>query len=79
MKYLKEKISQENIKHEQLKKGRQCTYNVTMRRVHETIVAVEKKKLLHISLCVCERARVSACALTRVCVGARARACSYAV
>jgi hypothetical protein len=30
----------------------QCTYNVTMRRVHETIVAVEKQYVLHIGLCV---------------------------
>jgi hypothetical protein len=41
---------------------RQCTYNVTFRHVHETIVAVEKQWILH-SLCVC------------VVVGARTRAC----
>jgi len=35
--------------HEQ---DRQCTYNVTMRRVFVTIVAVEKQTLLHI-LSVC--------------------------
>jgi hypothetical protein len=26
-----------------IKQDRQCTYNVTMRRVHESIVAVEKE------------------------------------
>ena len=31
---------------------RHCTYNVTLRRVHVTIVAVEKQKLLH-ALSVC--------------------------
>jgi hypothetical protein len=31
---------------------RQCTYNVTLRRVHQTIVTVEKQKLLLIRLCV---------------------------
>ena len=30
----------------------QCTYNVTMMRVHATIVAMERQLLLHI-LCVC--------------------------
>ena len=30
-----------------------CTQNVTLRRFHETIVAVEKQKVLHISVCVC--------------------------
>jgi uncharacterized protein with NRDE domain len=29
-----------------------CTQNVTMRRFHETIVAVEEQKVLHISVCV---------------------------
>jgi hypothetical protein len=28
--------------------GRQCTYNVTLRRVLETSVAVEKQQVLHI-------------------------------
>jgi len=32
--------------------GRQCTYNVTLRRVHVTVVAMEKQSVLHI-LCVC--------------------------
>jgi hypothetical protein len=36
-----------------IKPDRQCTYNVTMRRVHKTIVAVEKQQVLHIRLCVC--------------------------
>ena len=31
---------------------KQCTYNVTLRHIHETIVAVEKKYVLHIlNLC----------------------------
>jgi hypothetical protein len=34
------------------KQDRQCTYNVTLRRVHETIVVVEKQEILHIGLCV---------------------------
>jgi hypothetical protein len=29
---------------------RQCTYNVTLRRIHETIVAVETQYILHISV-----------------------------
>lgn len=32
---------------------KQHIYNITMRRVRETIVAVEKLKVLHISVCVC--------------------------
>jgi hypothetical protein len=31
---------------------RQCTYNVTLRRVRETMVAMEKQYVLHV-LCVC--------------------------
>jgi hypothetical protein len=34
--------------HSMLKEDRQITCNVTLRRVHGTIVAVEKQKLLHI-------------------------------
>ena len=45
---------------------RQCTYNVTSRRVRETIVAVEKQCVIY--LC------VRACACVRVAVVARARA-----
>jgi hypothetical protein len=49
---------------------RQCTYNVTVGRVHETIVAVEKQWVLHIGVCV--RVWVSACMCVRVygCTGA---------
>jgi hypothetical protein len=36
-----------------IEQNRQCTYNVTSRRVQETIVAVEKQYVLHIGLCVC--------------------------
>ena len=39
------------------KKKRQCTYNVTMRRVRAIIVVVEKQWVLHI-VCVCVCARV---------------------
>ena len=37
---------------------RQCTHNVTMRHVRETVAAVEKQQVLHISLCIraCARA-----------------------
>ena len=31
------------IFHLKIKQDRQCTYNVTLRRVHETIVGVEKQ------------------------------------
>ena len=42
--------SKENLR----KQGRQCTYNVTLKRVRVAIVAVEKQQVLHIlSLCVC--------------------------
>jgi hypothetical protein len=34
--------------HNMLKEDRQITCNVTMRRVRETIVSMEKQKLLHI-------------------------------
>jgi hypothetical protein len=30
-------------KYYKIQQDRQCTYNVTLRRVHETIVAVEKQ------------------------------------
>ena len=53
---------------------RQCTYNVTLRRVYETIVTVEKQQVLYISVCVnlCVRVRswggnISARALVCAC------------
>ena len=49
---------------------RQCTYNVTKRRVHEIITVVEMQLVLHISVCVL----ASAC----VYVGARTLACTCA-
>jgi hypothetical protein len=49
------------VKHKQ---DRQCTYNVTLRRVHEPIVAVNSNKY-YILVCVCM--------LTQACV----RACGY--
>jgi hypothetical protein len=53
----------------------QCAYNVTLRRVRETTVAVEKQYLLHISVFVL--VRVGACVCVCVGVGARARACAF--
>jgi hypothetical protein len=57
----------------------QCTYNVTSRRVHVTIVAVEKQ-CLSCSECVLARTRLGVCVCVResVWVGARARACAFA-
>ena len=49
-------------------------YNVTLRRLRETIIAVEKQSVLNISVCVCARAWVHACAC--VCVSGRVRACA---
>jgi hypothetical protein len=46
---------------------KQCTYNVTLRRIHETIVAVEKQ---HIGLC------VHACVCVRACGYPGAWACA---
>jgi hypothetical protein len=34
------------------KQDRQCTYSITLKRVHETIVAVEKREVLQIYVCV---------------------------
>ena len=61
-------------KHVEEKQDRQRTYNVRMRRVHETIVAVEKQCVLHISVRMGNNERVHACEW----VGARARACASA-
>ena len=55
-----------------LQQYRQCTCNVTLKPVYETIVAVEKQQVLYIAVCTCVRARVC------VDVGALARACSCA-
>jgi hypothetical protein len=46
-------------------------HNVTLRRVHEAIVAVEKQYVLHIGLCVHAGACVSGC--VHVGTGARRR------
>ena len=35
-----------------IKQGRQCTYDVTLRRVDGTTFVVEKQQVLHIGLCV---------------------------
>jgi hypothetical protein len=36
----------------QVQSERQCTYDVTLTRVHEAIVAVEKQEVLNVGLCV---------------------------
>jgi hypothetical protein len=43
---MQEKTSRENMVAGE--KNMQSTYNVTMRRLHATTVAVEKQKILHI-------------------------------
>ena len=43
-----------------IKQDRQCTYNVTFRRVHETTAGMEKE-YLRISVCARARARVCGC------------------
>jgi hypothetical protein len=53
-----------------VEQDKHCTDNVTLRRVQETIVTVEKQWLLHISVCVGGGGGVG--------VDARARACAYA-
>ena len=53
-----------------LKQDRQCTYNVTLRRLHETIVAVESNKY-YIFLCVRVCARASTHIQARTCACAR--------
>ena len=40
----------------EFKRDRQCTYNVTLRHVRVTDVAVGKQSLVHISVCVRARA-----------------------
>ena len=40
-----------------IEQNMQCTYNVTLRRVDESIVVVEEKEVLHIGVCVCMFAR----------------------
>ena len=40
---------------------RQCTYNVTLRRLRVTIVTVEKQQVLNTSLCACVHVLVRAC------------------
>jgi hypothetical protein len=39
------------------KQDRQCMYNITLRRVHEAIVTVEKQYEYHLLFCVCMRVR----------------------
>jgi hypothetical protein len=48
-------------------KDRQCTYNTTFRRFHETAAAVEKQKVLNCSVCAWE--------ITRACVRPSVRPC----
>ena len=49
------------------KQDRQCTHNVTLRRVYETTVTVEKQLVLHI-LCACERIGECMSVLACMCV-----------
>ena len=42
------------------KQERQCTYNVTSKRFHETIVAAKKSKKSDISVCACACVRARA-------------------
>jgi hypothetical protein len=68
----------EKALHNMLKKKRkqiqQGTSNVTMRRVDETIVAVQKQEVLHVSVRECAPACVGSCVCVRMNVSARARA-----
>ena len=58
---------------------RQCTYNITWRRIHETIVAVENKLVLNISVCVCVCAYSLARVLVNACgCGSTVRKCACA-
>jgi len=41
-----------NYPEESMQQDKQCTYNVTLRRVRVTVVPMEKQSVLHI-LCVC--------------------------
>jgi hypothetical protein len=59
-----------NTLHRGYEQVRLCTYNVTLRRVNETIVAVEKQYVLHISVC------VRPCMWVRGLVGVCVHACS---
>ena len=43
-------------------------YNVTLKRVRDTIVAMEKQKVLHVYVCACAVGDVHACACVCVCV-----------
>jgi hypothetical protein len=36
-----------------IREDRRCTYNIILRRVRETIFAVEKQEVLHMRVCVC--------------------------
>ena len=59
-----------------VQQDRQSAYNVTMRRVHETIVAAKNNKhcVFHcVFVRVCARALVSPC----VCVGTQAHECVH--
>ena len=62
------------------KQKRQCVYNVTYRRVHETIFALKKQYVISVCVCVfCECVRVLSSASACGCMGAGVclRACSF--
>ena len=48
------------------RQDRKCTYNVKIRRVHETTVVVEKHCYIFLCVCVCVGALARACACARV-------------
>ena len=50
-------------------------YNIILRRVYETIVAVEKQKVLHTCVCACVGVRVCVCGCTGS--GVCLQACSF--
>ena len=57
---------------------RQCTYNLTLRRVHVTTAAVEKKCLTYLCVCVRARIRVWVSTYVRVWVYGRVGVCMSA-
>jgi hypothetical protein len=58
-----------------IQQDRQCAYNLTLRRVHVTNVAVEKQHEFHLLVCVRLRARVCVHVGTRSRGHVHARAC----
>ena len=64
----------------ELYQERQCAYNLTLRRIHETIAVEEKQYVLHVSECVCVCERERTWVIAWVCVVAPVQAyrkCSF--